>query len=87
MEDTNLTFDINLTASSGDVISLVTTFIDNNTTIENRLKTIMGVDLRGDYTEGNNTDLVKLSQLCYALLNDNNLAETFKKIKNKKGRG
>ncbi len=78
LEDTNVSFDINLTASSGDVISPITTLIYNNTTIENRLKTIMGVDLRGDYIEGNNTDLAKLSQLCYALLKDNNLAGTFK---------
>jgi hypothetical protein len=82
--DTNLSFDINLTAQSGDVISPITTFLGNGSTLLTKL--INGgfesfnelKDFEVDYIENNNTNLSKLSQLLYIILKDDNLTNTFK---------
>jgi hypothetical protein len=79
--DTNTTFDINLTAYSGTVISPITTIIGNDTTIQNNLLTTMNIPsgvLSRDYVDANDTDVAKLSQLCYAMLKDINATTKFK---------
>ena len=79
-EDTNASFDINMTCSSGTVISPITTFIDGNTTVLGKLANLALSgnpaalsDFSVDYVDTNNTDLAKLSQLLYAVAKDSNL--------------
>ncbi|MDD2697926.1 MAG: FISUMP domain-containing protein [Arcobacteraceae bacterium] len=81
LTDTNATFDINLTAYSGTVISPITTIIGNDTTIQNNLLATMNITsgvLSRDYVDVNDTDVAKLSQLCYAMLKDTNATTKFK---------
>lgn len=85
--DTNMTFDINMTADSGTIISPIKTMVNNDTNIENSLLTTMGdintITLYEDYVESNNTDVAKLAQLTYAILKDTNATTKFKaRLKN-----
>ncbi len=79
--DTNVPFDVNLTAYSGITISPITTIIGDDTTIQNNLFATLGVNssiLYRDYVDANDTDVAKLSQLCYAMLKDTNAKTKFK---------
>ena len=79
LEDTNTTFDINMTAQEGAlVISPITTFLENNSTLlESFVNINLGLstlsDFSVDYIKTNNSDLAKLSQLLYAAQRDSNL--------------
>jgi hypothetical protein len=81
-EDTNASFDINMTSSSGTVISPITTFVDGNSTILGKLANL-GLsgnpaalsEFEVDYVDTNNTDLAKLSQLLYLVQKDSNLTK------------
>lgn len=84
LEDTNLSFDINMTAQEGAmVISPITTFLENNSTL---LDTFINLGLgfstlsefSVDYISTNNSDLAKLSQLLYIVQKDTALSDTFK---------
>jgi len=84
-EDTNDTFDINLTAQSGEVISPITTFLENNSTLLEKLANLGLVgnpstynDFAKDYVESNDIDLAKLSQLLYVVLKYPSLTSSFK---------
>jgi len=75
LEDINVSFDINLTLNNEDlkIISPITTFIDGNTSLYEKLKdlNITSNDLYSDYIESNDTNLAKLSELLYVVLHDN----------------
>lgn len=85
LEDTNNSFDINMSAQSGLILSPITTFLSNNPIL---LDKFVGLDLQNDpttfedfsidYIDTNNTDLAKLSQLLYAIQKDSNLTFSFK---------
>ena len=84
-EDTNTSFDINMTCTSGTVISPITTFIDGNSTVLGKLANLALSgnpaalsDFSVDYVDTNNTDLAKLSQLLYAVAKDSNLTRTLR---------
>lgn len=81
--ETNMTMDINMSAASGNVISPVTTIAGDDQAIIGNLATVMHLansdELFSDYIENNNTDLAKLSQLCYAMLKDTNTTRPFLK--------
>lgn len=79
-EDTNTSFDINMSCSSGSVISPITTFIDGNSTVLGKLANLALSDnpatlsdFSVDYIAANNTDLAKLAQLLYVVEKDGNL--------------
>ena len=79
-EDTNVSFDINMSCSSGTVISPITTFIDGNSTVLEKLANLALSgnpatlsDFSVDYVAINNTDLAKLAQLLYVVEKDANL--------------
>lgn len=79
-EDTNVSFDINMSCSSGTVISPITTFIDGNSTVLGKLANLALSgnpatlsDFSVDYVAINNTDLAKLAQLLYVVEKDANL--------------
>jgi hypothetical protein len=84
-EDTNAAFDINLTAQSGKVLSPITTFLDGNSTLVEKLANL-GLDgnptafsdFAVDFIKKNNTDLAKVAQLLYAVETDSNLTQVFK---------
>lgn len=81
--DTNMTFDINMSATSGNVISPITTIINGDATTEANLITVLGGnlssdELNGDYMQANNLDQAKLAQLAYAMLKDTNVTDGFK---------
>ena len=83
-EDTNASFDINMTAHSGNVISPITSFLENNATLRDKLvalgisnaSTLSG--LSTDYISSNNANLARLSQLLYLVQKDANLTRKFK---------
>jgi surface protein len=79
--DTNMTMDINMSAAAGSVISPVTTLAEENATIIANLAAVMHytdpTQLFSDYIENNDTNLSKLSQLCYAMLKDTNATQPF----------
>lgn len=87
LEDTNSSFDINLSLQAGAVISPITTFLENNSIL---LEKLTALDLMGsplsledfseDYILSNNTDFAKLSQLLYVIMRNTNLAAEFKMI-------
>lgn len=79
--DTNVTFDINMTSHEGLVISPITTFIEDDTTLKNNLLTTTGMSeeqLLGDYIENNTSDIAKVSQALYVMIKDTNATDTFK---------
>jgi uncharacterized protein (TIGR02145 family) len=86
LEDTNTTFDINMSISDGSslIISPITTFIDNNSSISDKLthagftKFNSVTDFAIDYIKENNIDMSKLAQLLYLVLRDNNLTVALK---------
>jgi len=80
--DTNLSFDINMTSYDSLIISPITTFIKDDTTLKNNLISIFGKttdEFESDYIDNNDTDLAKLSILLYAILTDKNSTSTFTK--------
>jgi len=85
IEDTNVSFDINMSVSDGTslVISPITTFLGNDSTLLGRLANLgLGKatldEFSVDYVDTNDTNLAKLSQLLYVMLKDANLTATFK---------
>ena len=83
LEDTNASFDINMTAQTGLVISPITTFLDNNTSLQTKLATALSLtdsinSFTVDFISTNDTDLGKLSQLLYVIHKDVNLTSAFK---------
>jgi hypothetical protein len=84
LEDTNVSFDINMSAQSDSkVISPITTFLGNDTNLIS-IFTNLGLnqtaldEFEVDYIETNDIDLAKLSQLLYVILKDESLTTTFK---------
>ena len=79
--DTSMKMDINMSAEGGNVISPISTVAGNDATIISNLATILGLanndGLFADFIENNNSDLAKLSQLCYAMLKDTNATAPF----------
>ncbi len=83
LEDTNASFDINMTAQSGLVISPITTFLENNASLQTKLAIALSVSdsidsFAVDYVDTNNTDLAKLSQLLYMVETNATLKNAFK---------
>ncbi len=78
--DTGESFDIVMTAQSGNVVSPITTIVADDTSMLNNLATTLSLsnnsDLTADYMSNNNADVAKLAQLCYAMLKDNETART-----------
>jgi len=83
LEDTNSAFDINLSAQSGSkVISPITSFIENDSTIRTKLAVALNKsdnmeEFEVDYVSTNDLNLSKISQLFYLSLKDDNLKATF----------
>jgi len=84
LEDTNVSFDINMSAQNGStVISPITTFLDNDSMLLSKFANL-GLnkstleEFSIDYIKSNDIELSKLSQLLYTILRDNNLTLTFK---------
>ncbi len=85
LEDTNVSFDINLTTHMGSVISPITTFIGNDDDLRGKLSNISEFnslatmeEFSVDYIKNDNLNLAKLSQLLYMILKDDNLTNQFK---------
>ncbi|MDD2791031.1 MAG: FISUMP domain-containing protein [Sulfurimonas sp.] len=83
LEDTNASFDINMSAQSGLVLSPITAFLENNSTLLDKL-IVLGLDdaatlgeFSVDYVDTNNSDLAKLSQLLYLVQKDAALLSVF----------
>ena len=74
--DTNESFDINMTAYEGTVISPITTIAGNDTTIQNNLKTYIDANVMEDYVANSSIYVAKLSQVCYAILKDSSSAQS-----------
>ena len=89
LEDTNQSFDIEMTSSIGGVISPITTFLGEN---ENLLEKLQSLGLQQttlrhfatDYIKTNDLNLAKLSQILFVILRDVNLTRS---IKNKHNYG
>ena len=88
LEDTNEIFDIKMTASKGLVLSPITTFLNGDDALRQKLtdngfsyiKNMKGFEV--DYLEIDNLELAKLSQLLYVIMKVN-LTDEFKtKINN-----
>jgi len=85
LEDTNQAFDIEMSAKSGLVISPITTFINADNELRQKLTNngfLYIKDLKGfsvDYIATGNADLAKLSQLFYVMLRDEKVTKAFKK--------
>jgi len=84
LNDTNISFDINMSAQSGSkVISPITTFLGSDSNLLSKFsnlglnQTVLD-EFEVDYIESNDIDLAKLSQLLYVILKDENLTTTFK---------
>ena len=84
LEDTNVSFDINMSAQNGSiVISPITTFLGNDSMLLSKFANL-GLnkstleEFSIDYIKSNDIELSKLSQLLYTILRDNNLTLTFK---------
>jgi hypothetical protein len=83
LEDTNTSFDINMTCQSGRIVSPITTFLENNSTLLGKLANLgLGFSTLGefqaDYVNTNNSNLAKLSQLLYVIQKDAHLTAAFK---------
>lgn len=80
--DTNVSFDINMSSYSGNVISPITTIVGTDATIENNLVALNGLtstsELYANYMENNNTNLAKLAQLFYASIKDTAITSSVK---------
>ena len=78
--DTNESFDINMTAYEGTVISPISTLIGNDAQIKANIQTLLGglndSELFVDFVEANNTAMAKLSQLAYAAIKDETLTSS-----------
>ena len=83
-EDTNTSFDINMTAQEGSsVVSPITTFLENNSTLLGKLANLgFGFstlsDFQVDYVDSNNSDVAKLSKMLYMVQKDTTLLNAFK---------
>jgi hypothetical protein len=80
LEDTNLSFDINMSSDSEMIISPISTFI-TDTTIKNNLLIITGLsedELLSDYIKNDNILAAKLAVMLYAMQKDTNISNTFK---------
>jgi len=94
LEDTNINFDINMTAQNGStIISPISTFLGNDSNLLSKFANL-GLnkstidEFNSDYINTNDTNLSKLSQLLYTILRDSNLTETFKtSVKNNNSLG
>lgn len=79
--DTDMPMDINMSAVAGTIISPITTIVGRSTAAESNLAAVMGLAnndaLYVDYIKNNDSDLAKLSQLCYAMLKDTNATQPF----------
>jgi hypothetical protein len=86
LEDTDVAFDIEMTAESGSVVSPITTFINGSELIRKKLTSLGFQTITSnkgfaiDYINKNNQNLAKLSQLLYVMLRDENLADELKSI-------
>ena len=84
LEDTNTSFDINMTAQEGSsVVSPITTFLENDSILLGKLANLdFGVStftgFQTDYVNSNNSNIAKLSQLLYIALKDPSLLTAFK---------
>ncbi|MCK5110820.1 MAG: DUF1566 domain-containing protein [Arcobacteraceae bacterium] len=84
LEDTNASFDINMTAQSGSsVLSPIATFLENNSTLLSKFANLgLGIstidEFTVDYINSNDLNLSKLSQLLYVMIKDDTLLTTFK---------
>lgn len=83
LEDTEASFDIEMILEDGSIISPITTFIYNNSSLQTKLAIALSISdtldsFSIDYIEENNADLAKLSQLLYAIQKDENLLNAFK---------
>ncbi len=78
--DTGESFDIVMTAQSGNVVSPITTIVADDTSMLNNLATTLSLsnnsDLTADYMNSNNADVAKLAQLCYGVIKDGETAKT-----------
>lgn len=84
LEDTNLSFDINMSVSDGvtKVISPITTFLSNDSDLLSKFSALgLGKstldEFSIDYVSSNDADLAKLSQVLYVILKDSTLITTF----------
>jgi YD repeat-containing protein len=82
--DTNLSFDINMSTTSGTVISPITTFLENNSTLVKKLADALGIEnnisnFETDYIAHSNSKMAKMAQILYLLLRNKKLADKFKK--------
>ena len=83
LEDTNTSFDINMTCQSGLIISPITTFLENNASLQTQLATALSLSdsidsFAVDYVDTNNSDLAKLAQLLYMVETNATLNSAFK---------
>jgi hypothetical protein len=84
LEDTNASFDIEMSAQNGSsVISPITTFIGNDSDILSKFANLgLGISTQDefavDYVADGNTNLAKLSQMLYLIQKNENLTSTFK---------
>ena len=81
--DTNASFDINMTAQSSLVISPITTFLENNASLQTKLAIALSLSdsidsFAVDYLDTNNSNLAKLSQLLYMVETNATLKNAFK---------
>ena len=84
LEDTNASFDINMSVSDGvtTVISPITTFLGTDSTLLSKFSGLgLGIstldEFSIDYVSTNDTNLSKLSQILYLILKDTTLTTTF----------
>ena len=92
LEDTNQAFDIDMVAHSGLIISPITTFIDGDDEIRQKLSDqgfshVTSIDdFAVNYIGVNDANLSKLAQLLYIMLRDKKVANAFKEdLKNSEG--
>jgi hypothetical protein len=84
LEETNEVFDIDMIAHSGLILSPITTFIEDDDNLRQKL-TDQGfahiTSVKGfavNYIDKNDPDLTKLAQLLYVMLRDKNVTSNFK---------
>ncbi len=84
LEETEITFDVTLSAQEGElVISPITTFLENDTQLlEKLVNANLGAstlsEFAVDYIVSANTDMAKFSQIVYMVLKDTTLTQTYK---------
>ena len=83
LEDTNTSFDINMTAQSGTIISPITAFINGDASLQSKLALALSLpdtsdSFAVDFVDTDNTNLAKLAQLLYAIQKNINLTAQFK---------